>query len=73
MTALIPGTRLKVTSGVGVDSIIPAARTVSKTLVPGVDEVVMADPTLGLIAFVLPDAVTNPGVQFFYKKSCERQ
>lgn len=68
MAALIKGTEIKIDSGFIIDSLLPALRTSSKTLAPGDDQFMMADPTGGLIAFVLPDATTNPGVKFWMKR-----
>lgn len=68
MTALLSGTMLKITGGVEVDSLLPITRVASKTLVPGVDQMIQGDPTLADITFTLPDAVSNPGVMFFIKR-----
>jgi len=68
MAVLIPGTELLIISGIGIDSLLPQLRVASKTLVPGVDQRIQADPTGGDIDFVLPDAVSSEGITFWMKR-----
>lgn len=68
MADLTIGTDLVPTDSAQIDSIIPILRITSKTLVPGTDRSVTADPTAGDIVFTLPDAASNAGVVFFIKR-----
>jgi len=68
MSDLITGSNLQGTGPGQADSVTPVMRTASKTLVPGDDRVVMADPTSGVLTFTLPDAVSSAGICFLVKR-----
>jgi hypothetical protein len=51
-----------------VDPIDPITTTASKTLVYGVDDTTLADPTAAPIILTLPDAASNIGQEFFVKR-----
>lgn len=68
MAAFIVGTKSMFTSANTVDSLLPVTRVASKTLVPGIDQLVQGDPAAGNLVFSLPDGTTSNGISFLLKR-----